>query len=376
MRGPTGVRRGDALRDLGIIEDGSVLVRGGAIAAVGTTRRMENLKEVRGAIEIPVGNAIIVPGFVDPGIHLSLTDETSNHPGKRKKMGDFYNESLALMRSCLQHGTLTAGVKANAGNGDLRADLSVLRRLAGIGNNPAGMVRSWQVSVPPNAGSEIRDEFRKTLEALLDRNFARFVDLTPELCESLKEELQLASQPAVLRLNLLWNRASPDRLADLVSRYPLYTVSCGSELTPDEAGILSEVPSIVVFSPVREFLERRCGSGARRLADAGAAIALSTGYHAKHAPTFNMQAVLSLAVLQLGLSPEEAITAATINAAHAVGLGGIIGTLEVGKRADLLILNVPDYREIPRRFGINHVGMAIRDGNIVFNRTRWRATRD
>jgi imidazolonepropionase len=87
-----------------------------------------------------------------------------------------------------------------------------------------------------------------------------------------------------------------------------------------------------------------------------------------------MQAVLTLAVLWQGLSAEQAIAASTVNAAHAVGRGHLTGTLEAGKRADLLVLNVPDYREIPRRFGINHVVMAIREGNVVFNRTRWKVS--
>jgi imidazolonepropionase len=73
------------------------------------------------------------------------------------------------------------------------------------------------------------------------------------------------------------------------------------------------------------------------------------------------------------LTPEEAWGAATINAAYAVGCGDITGSLEIGKQADLLILNVTDYREIPRQFGINHVAMVFRDGAIVLNRTRWRA---
>jgi imidazolonepropionase len=374
MRGPSGVRCGAAFCDLGIIEDGSVLIRDGAIAAVGTTRRMENLKDTKGAIAIPVGNAVIAPGFVDPSIHLSLVDDGPNHLGRRKKLSDFYTESLVLMRSCLQHGTLTAGVKANAGNSDLHADLSVLRRLASIGNNPVEMVRSWEISALPGGESDTFNPFRNTLNALLDRNFARFIDLTPETCESLGRELALAIESGVVGINLRWDGGSPIQLANLVSRYAPRTVHCRSDVSPEEATVLSDASSIIVFSPTHEFLERRGGSGVRKLADAGAAIALSTGYHARHAPSFNMQAALSLAVLHLGLSPEEALMAATVNAAYAVGLGSTIGSLEVGKRADLLILNVPDYREIPRRFGINHVGMAIRDGNVVFNRTRWKVS--
>ena len=77
--------------------------------------------------------------------------------------------------------------------------------------------------------------------------------------------------------------------------------------------------------------------------------------------------------MRLGLTVEEAFTAATINAAHAAGCGHVTGSLEFGKQADLLILNVSDYREVPRQFGINNVEMAIRHGSIVLNRNRWKA---
>jgi imidazolonepropionase len=87
-----------------------------------------------------------------------------------------------------------------------------------------------------------------------------------------------------------------------------------------------------------------------------------------------MQMVVALGVLHLRLTVEQAISATTINAAHALGRADEIGSLEVGKRADLLVLNLPDYREIPRRFGINHVALAIRDGNLVMNRSRPKAS--
>jgi imidazolonepropionase len=89
-----------------------------------------------------------------------------------------------------------------------------------------------------------------------------------------------------------------------------------------------------------------------------------------------MQMSIALAVTRLGLTVEEAIAAATVNAAHAIGCSRTTGTLEIGKQADLIILNVPDYRDIPEQFGINHVAMVFKSGTIVLNRTRWRAPTD
>jgi imidazolonepropionase len=89
-----------------------------------------------------------------------------------------------------------------------------------------------------------------------------------------------------------------------------------------------------------------------------------------------MQMALSLAIVRAQLTPEEAISAATVNAAWAAGRGDVSGTLEQGKRADILVMTVPDYRDISRQFGINHVGTVLRQGNIAFNRTRRKIMTD
>jgi imidazolonepropionase len=87
-----------------------------------------------------------------------------------------------------------------------------------------------------------------------------------------------------------------------------------------------------------------------------------------------MQMVVALAVLRLRLSVEQAISATTINAAHAVGCADEVGSLEPGKRADILVLNLSDYREIPRRIGVNQVAMALREGSFLINRKRAKAS--
>jgi imidazolonepropionase len=112
LRGKPGVRCGPSSGNLEIIEDGSVFIQGGKIVSVGPTRRLENLKEVRGALQIPVHNCVVMPGFVDSSIQLSLAvpHTTGKVRRKRRKLSDFYNETLTLMRVCLQHGTLNAGV--------------------------------------------------------------------------------------------------------------------------------------------------------------------------------------------------------------------------------------------------------------------------
>ena len=81
-----------------------------------------------------------------------------------------------------------------------------------------------------------------------------------------------------------------------------------------------------------------------------------------------MPAILSLACNQMRLTPAEAITAATINGAHALRCGNRFGSLEYGKEADLLMLSVPDYREVPYHFGMSMVAMCMKRGDVLFPR--------
>jgi imidazolonepropionase len=98
----------------------------------------------------------------------------------------------------------------------------------------------------------------------------------------------------------------------------------------------------------------------------GAAVALASNFNAHHTPTLSMQTVVALACLEMGLTPEQAISAATINGAHALGCAGRIGSLEPGKAADAIILETPDYRELASQFGVNLVQLTIKNGRIIY----------
>ena len=107
---------------------------------------------------------------------------------------------------------------------------------------------------------------------------------------------------------------------------------------------------------------------ARRLIAGGVPVALATNFNPGSSPTMNMQMILSLACSQMRLSPEEAITAATINGACALGRGNRIGSIEPSKQADVVIMDLDDYREIPYYFGVDHCAMVIKKGQMVYKR--------
>ena len=364
LRGPPGPRCGAGLQDLGIIEDGSMLIRDGVIDQVGTTRRIENLKMVRGAAEIDASGAIVMPGFVDPGMHLRPAPALARR--QRKKISNFYDESLALMRVCLQHGTLNAQVKASMQTEALDSGISLLRQLAHIGDSPVGMVRSWRIE--QGAGKMYPfPAYAAAFGTLAKRKLAHRVDISTPPCAG-EEELLQATADHGLGINLHWPGGPPNSLAEMLQRLNPASVSCPYDLSVGECEVLASCNCPVVFAPLAGVFAEKPSRAARVLVDSGVAIALSSGYDTEEMPVFNMQMAIALSVIRMHLNTEEAICAATINAAHAAGMGNVVGSLESGKRADLLLINLPDYREMPKRFGVNHVGMALRQGKVVFNR--------
>jgi imidazolonepropionase len=104
---------------------------------------------------------------------------------------------------------------------------------------------------------------------------------------------------------------------------------------------------------------------ARKLIEAGVPIALATDFNPGSCPTFSMQMIIALACRQLKMTPAEAISAATVNAAYALGRGKEVGTIEAGKKADIVILDIPNHRQLPYWFGVNLASRVIKAGMIV-----------
>ena len=114
------------------------------------------------------------------------------------------------------------------------------------------------------------------------------------------------------------------------------------------------------------FVSRRPNAPGRALIDAGAAVALGTNFNPNHTPMLNMQTVVSLACMRMDLTPAEAISAATINGAHALDCADRVGSLEFGKSADLVILNVSDYADVVHHFGMNLVHATMKRGKFIY----------
>jgi imidazolonepropionase len=130
--------------------------------------------------------------------------------------------------------------------------------------------------------------------------------------------------------------------------------------------VLSRSNTVATLLPCASFYGDGRYAPARALIDLGVPVAIASNFNAHQTPLFSMQAAVALACQRMGLTPAEAVCAATINGAHAAGCAGRVGSLEYGKLADLLFLNISDYRDLADSLGANLVYMVMKRGEIVY----------
>lgn len=407
LRGPSGPRRGYALRDLGLIQDGAVLIRDGVIASVGPARRVENLSEARAATEIDASGRVVMPGFVDSHTHLvcgpaRLLDYELRLTGASyQEIADAGGGILLSVRTVrstpssrlllqarhtlegfIRHGTTT--VEAKSGYGlDEAAELKILRVMAALKHGPLDVLPTYlgAHAVPPEHQAAPDDYLEWMCWYLMPeirrRRLARFVDVycehgaftagqarrylgaARELGFALKVHAEQFSHTGGARLAVEMEAASADHL---------------EYADQDDIVMLAASPTIATLLPaavVHLGLDRH--APARALIEAGAAVALATDFNPGTSPTWSMPMILSLACAEMRMTPSEAISAATINGAHALRCGDHLGSLEAGKQADLLLMDVPDYREIPYHFGVNLVALTMKKGVVLYRQgeVRW-----
>jgi imidazolonepropionase len=398
-----GARRGKFLCQLGIVKDGAVLVRDGRIAAVGPRGSVEKLRAARKAEKIDVEGRIILPGFVDSHTHLihaagraeeyelriqgASYEEIARKGGgilsSVKKLRDATREELKqrarlALEKFAAHGTTT--VEAKSGYGlDVASELKILSLHKELGaEQPLEIVSTFLGAhvVPAEYRKKSRgaDAYISLLEDWLipevaANGLAEYCDVFCDRGAFTLEQSRRVLEAGKRRK--LVPRVHAEQLtrtgaAQLGVR--LGAASCDHLEKVNGADIraLAKSDTVATLLPGCDFhpgLKKY--APARELIDAGAIVALATDYNPGTCPTLSMPMILSLACTQLRMTPAEAIAAATINAAYSLGRHSRIGSIEVGKQADLAMFEVADYREIPYYFGMNSCWMTIKRGVLV-----------
>ncbi len=408
LAGPPGPRRGAALREPGIITNAAVAIADGRILAVG--KQDELAATIAAAATLDAGGRAAVPGFVDPHTHLPW----AGHRAAEFEMriaGATYMQIMAAGGGIARTVADTRAASLEALVAETRSRLD---RMLAHGTTTAEAKTGYGLNLP--------DEL-KQLEAIAELQRTHPMDLVPTLLPAHAVPAEYKDRPeayvdVIIReiLPAAWARWQTLR-EDFPAGWPIFCdVFCeagafdlaqsrrileaakqlgfGLKIHADEFAALGGTPlavelaatsadhlvttpaehvarlaasqTIAVTLPGTPFgLGQRDYSPARALIDQGAALALATDLNPGTCWCENMQFIIALACRAMRLLPAEALAAATINAAYAIGLGDRIGSLEPGKQADLLLLDADDYRMLAYRFGTNLVAKVIKRGEVI-----------
>lgn len=359
LQGGTGPRRGRAMNQLEVIPNGAVLIRNGVVQCVGPAPRVENLAEAKRAIEIDASGKIVMPAFVesDASVHTFLeeTQDATARSLRTYSQKKLTGNGVANASEYARYGTLTAGVPSLHA-GDLKTLLKLLTMQKSMQSKP---LRLRAILSTAGAGPLAR----KWMSVVREKKLCSIVEVQSE-----EDARSAAESGFALRLRSTCGEAHRIvELAQNAGAIAVLTAPCAKTM---QYSLQCRSNTVFVVSPDLGSADTNIASAPalREMIDANVPFALSMGFSNGNIQTRNMQHLLFTATQHLGMTPEEAITAVTINAACALRAAHITGSLEPGKSADLLLMDVPDYREIARKPGMSHVELAMRGGQTVYRR--------
>lgn len=403
LRGPA-PRRGKALANAGVIRDGAVLIEDGKFAAVGPRTEIEALPEALAAEKLDACGRIALPGFVDSHTHLVFAASRAEEYEMRNA-GASYEEierngggilssvkrlraateeslqqrALTALQQFAAHGTTTVETKSGYGL-DAASELKTLRIHRELKRaQPLDIVSTFLGAhvVPPEyrRRGKSADDYVKLIAQELIPEVARegLAEYCDVFCDrgafTVKQARRILTAGRACGLQPRLHAEQLARTGATQLGVELHAASCDHLEKINRADIraLAKSDTVATLLPGCCFhLGLARYAPARALIEAGAIVGLATDYNPGTSPTLSMPMILSLACTQMRMTPAEALGAATINAAYSLGRQKQIGSIEVGKLADLAVFDLDDYREIPYYFGVHHCRLTVKRGKAIY----------
>jgi imidazolonepropionase len=386
------------MREPGVIADGAVVVDDGRIEWLGRDAELPPLPP--GAVQLDATGKVVLPGLIDSHTHLIFAGDRAAEFEERLR-GASYQEIAARgggimstvrtvrqqsreelkelarprLERMLRFGVTTVEVKSGYGlsPGDERKCLEAVAELNAEG--PVELAPTFLgAHAVPAEYRERREEYVRlvTDEMLPEVVRCGLAECCDVFCETgvfgleESERILRRARELGLRLKVHADELTPLGGAELAAR--LGALSADHLLCVSGAGIdaLAASGTVATLLPGTAFFLGLPYAPARRLIERGAAVALASDCNPGTCPTENLPLVGAMACTQMGMLPGEVVTALTLNAAAALGRSDRVGSLAVGKQADLAVFAVPDYRQIFYHFGINHVWRVLKRGRVVY----------
>ena len=404
---PNGPKRGTAMRDVGISENAAVVISEGMFACVGRSDQIT--AEFLAQDVIDVAGNVVCPGFVDPHTHIVYAGDRLDEfelkvqgadylkilesgggilstVGKTREasLEELVAGGLKRLDKMLACGTTTCEIKTGYGL-DTESELKMLRVIEELDKrHSVDIVPTFLAAhaVPREHKSNPNVYVNEICDTMLSEAWKWFVasdfhGRVPFFCDvfcengafTLEQSRKILETARSLGFAL---KAHVDQYTNLgASKLALEAGAVSIDhldvISDDEMALLAASDTVGVVIPTENFNAGKTQfAPARRMIDAGCTIALSTDYNPGSAPCPSQPMVMAIACRYQKLLPSEALNAATINAAHAVGLGESVGSIEKGKSADLVIFDCGDYRELAYEFGNSKVNLALKNGRRVY----------
>jgi imidazolonepropionase len=400
-----GPAKGEQMKTLPILEHAAVGVKDGKIVFIGNN---EEAKSFHANIVIDANGKLVTPGLVDPHTHLVFAG-SREHELALKQQGipyleilkrgggilstvqatrtaseeELFAKAMFHLDRMLSYGMTT--VEAKSGYGlDEETELKQLRVVKRLQQeHPVDIVSTFLgAHAIPLEYKDDSDGFLEKMLGLLDviqqENLAEFVDIFCETGVFTVEQSRAFLQAAKAKgFDVKIHADEIEPLGGTELAVEVGAVSADHLVGASDVGIaqLANSDTIAVLLPGTSFyLGKEKYARARDMIEAGAAVALSTDFNPGSSPTENLQFIMSLAALKLKMTPEEIWHAVTVNAAYAINRGEEAGRITIGRKADIVIWEAPNYAYVPYHYGVNHVHTVLKGGKVVVERRKNHAT--
>ncbi|TCU66391.1 imidazolonepropionase [Tissierella praeacuta] len=402
LKGENKPRIKNSLKDIGIIKNGVIALDGEKIVYVGEGELPSDIIIDENTMFLDGNGKTVTPGLVDSHTHLVHGGSRENELAMKLKgvpyldilaagggihstvkstrestFEQLYNKAKKSLDTMLGFGVTTIEAKSGYGIDDFDTELKQLEVANKLNtDHPVDIVSTFMAAhAIPKDYKDNPDEFvdiiiKDMIPKVAERKLAEFCDV---FCEKgvftieQSRQILLAAREYGMEPKLHADEIEPLGGAELAAE--IGCITADHLIAASDIGIEEMAKNTVIANllPGTSFnLQTGKFARARKMIDIGVPVALSTDYNPGSCPTENLQLIMSFASLIMKLTPEEVITAVTINGAAALGLESEIGSLEIGKQGDIVVFDAPNLEYILYHFGVNHVDTVVKKGKIVY----------